>query len=194
MLDSLGVYTASSEWNTVRPYQAVQETCTQLPAGTKQTKCVQSSESRNPVSDHHENLPETSTRTRISTGNPFEIEVGYSRAIRYQDRVFVAGTTAITRDGDIIGEGDVYLQTRQTLETIRWALEQAGATLDDIVRYRIYLTSRDDIPAASKALSETFQAIRPANTLVVVAALADERMLVEIDADAIVGSGSPLLE
>lgn len=144
--------------------------------------------------DDESQIPKTSTRTRISTGNPFEIEVGYSRAIRYRDQVFVAGTTAIDRDGNITGEGDVYAQTRQTLATIRWALEEAGSAMEDIVRYRIYLTDRNDIPAASRALSETFQSIRPANTLVVVAALADERMLVEIDADAIVGSATPPLQ
>lgn len=147
-----------------------------------------------PMYDDESQIPKTSTRTRISTGNPFEIEVGYSRAVRYQNQVFVAGTTAIDREGNITGEGDVYAQTRQTLDTIGWALEQAGAVMEDIVRYRIYLTDRNDIPAASRALSETFQSIRPANTLVVIAALADERMLVEIDADAIVGSASPPLQ
>lgn len=131
-------------------------------------------------------------RQRVSTGNPFERNVGYSRAVRTGERVFVAGTTAITPDGDIVGEGDPYQQTRQTLATIEWALNQAGATLDEIVRYRVYVTRNEDIPEISRALAESFQEIRPANTLVVVAGLADSRMLVEIDADAIIGSAEPL--
>ncbi len=139
--------------------------------------------------DDESQFPKTSTRTRISTGNPFEIKVGYSRAVRYQDQVFVAGTTAIDREGNITGEGDVYAQTRPRHDS-----RSNKPVMEDIVRYRIYLTDRNDIPAASRALSETFQSIRPANTLVVVAALADERMLVEIDADAIVGSASPPLQ
>lgn len=131
-------------------------------------------------------------RVRISTGNPYEVSVGYSRAVKVGRHVYVSGTTALTGDGTLVGEGDPYAQTRQTLETIRWALEQAGATLDDIVRYRVYLTRIEDTPQVSRALAETFQPIRPANTLLAVAALADPRMLVEIDADAVIGSASPI--
>lgn len=131
-------------------------------------------------------------RTRISTGNQYEITVGYSRALKLDDHVYVAGTTALTADGTLVGEDDPYAQTRQTLETIRWALEQAGATMDDIVRYRVYLTRIEDTPEVSRALAETFQSIRPANTLLAVAALADPRMLVEIDADAVIGSAEPI--
>lgn len=131
-------------------------------------------------------------RTRISTGNHYEVTVGYSRAVRVEDHVYVAGTTALTADGTIVGENDPYAQTRQILETIRWALEQAGATMDEIVRYRVYLTRIEDTPEVSRALAETFQPIRPANTLLAVAALADPRMLVEIDADAVIGSASPV--
>jgi enamine deaminase RidA (YjgF/YER057c/UK114 family) len=131
-------------------------------------------------------------RTRISTGNQYEVSVGYSRALKLDDHVYVAGTTALTGDGTLVGEDDPYAQTRQTLETIGWALEQAGATMDDIVRYRVYLTRIEDTPEVSRALAETFQSIRPANTLVAVAALADPRMLVEIDADAVIGSAEPV--
>ena len=79
-------------------------------------------------------------RTRISSGTPFEIKVGYSRAVRVGETVFVSGTTAM-KDGQLVGVGDCGAQTRQTLENIVWALEQAGATANDVVRYRIYLTN-----------------------------------------------------
>jgi enamine deaminase RidA (YjgF/YER057c/UK114 family) len=137
-------------------------------------------------------MPEEKQRIRVSTGNPYEISVGYSRAVKVGDHVFISGTTAITSDGSIVGENDPYAQTRQTLATIRWALEQAGATMEDIVRYRVYLTRIEDIAEVSRALAETFQPIRPANTLLAVAALADPRMLIEIDADAVIGSAAPL--
>lgn len=106
--------------------------------------------------------------------------------------MFVSGTTALTAAGEIVGGSDPYLQTKQTLETIRWALEQCGATMDDIVRYRCYVVRNDDIPEIVRALAEVFQPIRPSNTLVTVAALATPEMLIEIDADAIIGSASPL--
>ncbi len=137
-------------------------------------------------------MAERDRRVRISTGNPYEVSVGYSRAVKVDDHVYVAGTTALKGDGTLVGVDDPYAQTRQTLETIEWALEQAGATMDDIVRYRVYLTRIEDTPEVSRALAETFQSIRPANTLLAVAALADPRMLVEIDADAVIGSASPI--
>lgn len=131
-------------------------------------------------------------RERVSTGNPYEISVGYSRAVKVGNHVYISGTTALSADGTIAGEDDPYVQTKQTLETIRWALTQAGAALEDIVRYRVYLTRIEDTPEVSRALAEVFQPIRPANTLLAVAALADPRMLVEIDADAVIGSASPI--
>lgn len=114
--------------------------------------------------------------------------------MRVGDRVFVAGTTAINAEGEIIGEGDPYQQTVQTLRTIEWALHEAGASMDEVVRYRVYAVRAEHIPDISRALAETFGGVRPVNTLVVVAALADPRMLVEIDADAIIGSAEPLQE
>ncbi|HLT18571.1 MAG TPA: RidA family protein [Thermomicrobiales bacterium] len=139
-------------------------------------------------------MEQSKRRTRVSTGNPFEVSVGYSRAVRVGDHVYVAGTTALRGDGSFVGENDAYAQTRQALETIGWALEQAGATLADVVRYRVYLTRIEDRDEVSRALAEAFGSIRPANTLVVVAALADPRMLVEIDADAVIGSAAPVEE
>jgi enamine deaminase RidA (YjgF/YER057c/UK114 family) len=133
-------------------------------------------------------------RSRVSTGNLYEVSVGYSRATRVGERVFVSGTTALNSAGEIVGGDDVYLQTRATLETIRWALEQCGATMEDVVRYRVYLVDRAHIPDAARAMAEAFRHVRPSNTLVIVAGLADPRMLVEIDADAIIGSATPIVE
>ena len=131
-------------------------------------------------------------RVRVSTGNKYEVSVGYSRATRVGDQVFVSGTTALNRAGELVGGADPYLQTKATLETVRWALEQCGAALDDVVRYRVYLVRAGDIAEVSRALAEAFMGVRPSNTLVIVAALADPGMLVEIDADAIIGSALPL--
>ncbi len=136
-------------------------------------------------------LADPASRLRISTGNPYERRVGYSRAVRVGDFISVGGTTAINAEGVIASPNDAYGQTVHALTTIEWALEQAGASLDDVVNYRVYLTSRADIPAVSRALSETFKSIRPTNTLVIVAGLADPAMLVEIEAQAIAGTGSP---
>lgn len=134
----------------------------------------------------------TPKRIRVSTGNKYEVSVGYSRATRVGDQVFVSGTTALNRDGELVGGDDPYLQTRATLETIRWALGRCGATLDDVVRYRVYLVRAADMAEVSRAMAEAFMQVRPSNTLVIVAALADPGMLVEIDADAIIGSALPL--
>jgi enamine deaminase RidA (YjgF/YER057c/UK114 family) len=133
-------------------------------------------------------LAESKSRIRISTGTIYERTVGYSRAVKVGDQVFVSGTTSAVASGEIIGEGDPYLQTVQILQTISNALDEAGATLADVVRYRAYLTRIEDTPEVGRALSEVFGDIRPANTLVRILTLADPRMLVEIDADAIIGS------
>ena len=128
-------------------------------------------------------------RQLISSGTTWEARVGYSRAVRVGNAVYVAGTTATTRDGGFVGENDAYAQTRHIIANIAWALEQAGATLRDVVRYRIYLTRQADWPDAAKALHEAFGEIRPVNTLIGIAWLVDPRMLVEIDVDAFIGSG-----
>lgn len=129
-------------------------------------------------------------RQRISSGTPYEAQVGYSRAVRVGDAVFVSGTTAI-QDGTVAGQDDPGAQTRLILEKIEWALAEAGASLAEVVRYRVYLTRTQDWPAVAAELSKVFGAIRPANTLVVIAALVDPAMLVEIEADAIIGSALP---
>lgn len=131
-------------------------------------------------------------RTRVSSGTVWESVAGYSRAVRVGDAVFVSGTTATTRDGGFIGEGDPYAQTRQILENISWALEHVGATLHDVVRVRVYVVREEDWQVVARALGDVFGAIRPANTLIGTPWLVDPRMLVEIDADALVGSAAPV--
>lgn len=130
----------------------------------------------------------SSKRTRISTGTVFERTTGYSRAVKVGNHVYVSGTTSAIASGEIIGEGDAYAQTIQILKTICGALEKAGSSLSDVVRYRAYLVNIEDTPDVSRALFEVFGDIRPANTLLAIGALADPRMLIEIDADAVIGS------
>ena len=128
-------------------------------------------------------------RLRISSGTPYEATVGYSRAVRVGSSVFVSGTTAF-KDGKLVGPNDAAAQTRQILENIAWALGQAGATMADVVRCRIYVTDIAVWPDVGTQLGDIFREIRPANTLVAVSALVDPAMLVEIEAEAIVGSGA----
>jgi enamine deaminase RidA (YjgF/YER057c/UK114 family) len=124
-------------------------------------------------------------RQNISSGTPWEEKVGYSRAVRVGNQVFISGTTAM-KDGQLVGAGDAGAQTRQILANIDWALRQAGATFADVVRYRVYLTDISVWPQVAEALAETFAEIRPANTLIAIAGLVMPEMLVEIEADAIV--------
>ena len=129
-----------------------------------------------------------SARLCISSGTAFEVAVGYSRAVRVGNAVYVSGTTAM-RDGQLVGHGDAAAQTRQILTNISWALTQAGATMEDVVRCRIYVTDISQWQAIGAELVQVFGDIRPANTLVEVSALIDPAMLLEIDADAVVGAG-----
>ena len=130
-------------------------------------------------------------RQRISSGSEYEARVGYSRAVRVGNAVFVSGTTAL-KEGALVGPNDAAAQTRQILENISWALGQAGATLADVVRYRTYVTDIAVWPEVGAELGKTFGAIRPANTLVAISALVDPAMLVEIEADAVIGSAAPI--
>lgn len=124
----------------------------------------------------------------ISSGAPWESVAGYSRAVRAGNIVEVAGTTAV--DGaELVGEGSVYEQTRFIFSKIEKALQQAGASLEDVVRTRMYLTDISKWEEAAKAHGEVFSAIRPASTLLAVAALVDPRLLVEVEATAIVSGG-----
>ncbi|MCU4740780.1 RidA family protein [Halobacteria archaeon AArc-m2/3/4] len=128
-------------------------------------------------------------RRTITSGTEWESTVGYARAVVADGRVHVSGTTATDDTGAIVGEDDPYEQTRRALENVASALEQAGASLEDVVRTRMFVTDIDDWEAIGRAHEECFGEIRPATSMLEVGRLVDPAMVVEIEAEAVVSEG-----
>tara|TARA_B100001113_G_scaffold320904_1_gene290422 strand:- start:1091 stop:1492 length:402 start_codon:yes stop_codon:yes gene_type:complete len=126
-----------------------------------------------------------SKRVNISSGAPWEPLAGYCRAVRVGQFIEVAGTTAVDANGNFIGEGDVGAQTQYVLEKIQLAIEQAGGKISDVVRTRIFVTNMEHMMEVAKVHGKFFNEILPVSTGVEVGALIDERLLVEIEASAI---------
>lgn len=123
-------------------------------------------------------------RNNISSGTKWETSVGYSRAVRIGQHVWVAGTTAVNEAGEVVGEGDAEAQAAFILRKIGKALEQAGASLNDVVRTRMFITDVAHQDGVGRAHAAVFSEIRPAATMVVISGLVDPRLLVEIEVDA----------
>lgn len=124
-------------------------------------------------------------RKNISSGATWEAAVGYSRAVKAGPFIYVSGTTSVGENGEIVGEGDVYAQTKRIFEIIEKALSEAGASLKHVVRTRMFITDIAQWEQAGKAHGEIFGEIRPAATMVEVQALIDPRLLIEIEVDAV---------
>jgi enamine deaminase RidA (YjgF/YER057c/UK114 family) len=123
-------------------------------------------------------------RERISSGAKWESIVGYSRAVKVGNRIYVTGTTALGADGEIIGANNAYEQAKQCLRNVESALERLGAGLEHVVRTRMFVTDISRWEEYGRAHGESFREILPATTMVEVSRLIDPRMLIEIEADA----------
>jgi len=129
-----------------------------------------------------------SNRQNISSGTPWESVHGYSRAVRLGNQIFVSGTTASDTQGNVIGENDPYTQTVYIIEKISRALDEAGATLADVVRTRVFVTDISRWEEVARGHAQFFGDIRPASTMVEITKLVDPRQMVEIEVDAIIGA------
>ena len=128
-------------------------------------------------------------RRKVSSGAPWESVVGYSRAVAAGDNIWVTGCTSLV-DGEVVHEGDPYAQTAQAIRNVAWALGQLDSSLEDVVRTRIFVTDISRWEEIGRAHGEVFGDIRPATTMVQVAALIDPDMLVEVEADAVRGAAA----
>ena len=126
-------------------------------------------------------------RSNVQSGAPWEGKVGYSRALRAGRFVAVSGTAPVGENGELVGEGDMYVQAKRCIDIIASALERAGGGLSDVVRTRMFVTDIGLWAEAGRAHQEAFGDVMPATTMVEVSRLIDPRMLVEIEADAIIG-------
>ena len=131
-------------------------------------------------------MTDKSERRSVRSGAPWEPIVGYSRAVRVGNTIAVTGCASVDENGQLVGEGDAYLQAQQCIKVIRTAVEGAGAVLEDVVRTRMFVTDIEQWEDIARAHREAFGEIMPATTMVEVSRLIDERMLVEIEADAII--------
>lgn len=129
-------------------------------------------------------------RKTVSSGSPYEPIIGFSRAVRVGNTIAVGGTAPIGPDGKTVGVGDAAAQTRRCIEIAKLALEEAGASLSDVVRTRMFILRREDWEAIARAHGEAFGAIMPASTMVIAAGFLDPDWLVEIEFDAVVSDGS----
>ena len=134
-------------------------------------------------------MAESIARRNISSGAPWEPVVGYSRAVRVGSFVAVSGSAPVGADGELVGRGDAYAQAKQCIRVIEESLARAGAGLGDVVRTRMFVTDIELWPEIAKAHHEAFGDVLPATSMVEVSRLIDAAMLVEIEADAIIGAG-----
>lgn len=133
-------------------------------------------------------------RQLVASGSSYEPRIGISRAVRIGPHVFVSGTAPIGEDGSNVGAGDVSAQARRCLEIISAALSEAGASMDDVVRTRIFLTDVANWEQVAAVHGEHFAQVRPASTVVQVSRFIDPAWQVEIEADAVIGSGEGILK